>query len=161
QHQKNHPFLLRIFAEVVRRDAGARLLLVGDGPLRSEVEAQAAALGVADRVVWAGVRLDVPDLMRGVMDVFALPSFYEGVPLVGLEAQAAGPPGVYSDAITDELTLAPELCDRLPLSASPEVWADRLLAHRGFARPIDPTARLIPRFTIEGSTAAVAATYER
>lgn len=97
--QKGHPTLFRAAAELPE----AIFALAGDGPLRGELEAEAAQLGVEDRVVFLGRRADVPDLLAAC-DVFALPSLYEGTSLAVLEAMAAGR-AVVSSAIggTDEL----------------------------------------------------------
>jgi glycosyltransferase involved in cell wall biosynthesis len=83
--QKGHDVLLRAAAEI----EDAVFALAGDGPLRAELEAEAARLGIGDRVVFLGHRTDVPDLLAAC-DVFALPSLYEGTSLAVLEAMAAG-----------------------------------------------------------------------
>jgi glycosyltransferase involved in cell wall biosynthesis len=132
--QKNHTFLLEIAAEVARRAPDMRLLLVGGGSLEPQIRAKAAALGLADRVIYAGVRADVARLMRGAMDTFLLPSLYEGLPLVGLEAQTAGLPVVLSDVISDELDRLP-LITRVPLGRPASAWADAVLATRSRPRP--------------------------
>lgn len=124
--QKNHTFLLRIAAEYLRRAPNAVFLLVGDGPLRKRIEAEAAELGIAGQICFAGVRKDVPALMRGVMDMFVLPSFFEGLPLVLLETQAAGLPCLLSDSIAEETDRMPSLMYRESLASSPASWADHL-----------------------------------
>ncbi|MBI4874084.1 MAG: glycosyltransferase family 4 protein [Acidobacteria bacterium] len=91
--QKNHAGLLRIFAEIRRFVPDARLLLVGDGPLRLSMEALAAREGLTPFVRFLGVRDDVPAFMA-CSDVFLFPSRYEGFGLVILEANAAGLPVV-------------------------------------------------------------------
>jgi glycosyltransferase involved in cell wall biosynthesis len=90
---KDHAMLLRAFAAVAAARADVNLLLVGDGPLRGDLERQAAALGVADRVRFLGVRSDVPDLLRAA-DVFALTSVSEAASLTLLEAMASRLPVV-------------------------------------------------------------------
>jgi glycosyltransferase involved in cell wall biosynthesis len=97
--QKGHPTLFRAAAEI----PDARFVLAGDGPLRAELEAEAARLGVAERVLFLGRREDVPELLAA-SDVFALPSLYEGSSLAVLEAMAARR-AVVSSAIggTEEL----------------------------------------------------------
>jgi glycosyltransferase involved in cell wall biosynthesis len=97
--QKGHTVLLRAATEV----PDAVFALAGEGPLRSALERETAALGIADRVLFLGRRDDVPQLL-GACDLFALPSLYEGSPISVLEAMAAGR-AVVSSAIagTDEL----------------------------------------------------------
>jgi glycosyltransferase involved in cell wall biosynthesis len=126
---KNHGFLFAVVAEVARREPATCLLLVGDGPLRVELQAQAKALGIFDRVVFAGQRSDVPRLMKQ-MDVFVLPSLFEGLPVSGLEAQAAGLPLVISDTITSELDFLPDRVRRLSLTDPVATWADAVLDSR-------------------------------
>jgi glycosyltransferase involved in cell wall biosynthesis len=140
--QKNHRFLLDIFAAVARRAPEARLLLVGDGPLRPAIARKAARLGLAGQVIFAGVRADVPDLMRGVIDVLLLPSLYEGLPVVGIEAHAVGLPCVVSAVITDEMHILPGLVRRLPLSGPPAAWAEAALACRARLAPEEALKRL-------------------
>ncbi len=87
--QKGHRYLLDAMAELLPRVSGARLLVVGDGDRLASLQAQAAALGIADRIVFAGHRSDVPAVLAA-LDVFCISSSYEGTPLVLFEAMAAG-----------------------------------------------------------------------
>lgn len=90
---KDQPMLVRAFAQAAPDVPDADLLMVGDGPLRQELEALAAALGVRDRVRFLGIRADVPDVLRAA-DVFALTSVSEAASLTLLEAMATGLPVV-------------------------------------------------------------------
>jgi glycosyltransferase involved in cell wall biosynthesis len=92
---KRQDLLLRAFAQVRKTRPAARLLLVGDGPMRGELEALAASLGVTAAVHFAGYQAQ-PERFLGIMDVFALTSRMEGLPLAILEAWAAGLPVVAS-----------------------------------------------------------------
>lgn len=94
--EKNHSCLLRAFAKVKNDLEGGRLLVVGDGVLRGQLESEAKSLGIGDRVVFAGSRHDVPGLLREC-DIFALSSKTEGLPLTVLEAMACGLPVVATD----------------------------------------------------------------
>lgn len=125
--QKNHDFLMEILAEVLNRDANAWALLVGDGPLRPAIERKIRALGIADRTVLAGVRGDIPRLMMAAIDVLAFPSFYEGLPVTLIEAQAAGLPCVISDVITRELGVAPDLIRQLSTAQPASDWAREIV----------------------------------
>lgn len=119
---KNHEFLLRFFAVLPEN---SRLLLVGDGELRQNLERQADELGIRSRVIFAGVRSDVNRLLQA-MDVFAFPSLYEGLPVSIVEAQAAGLPCVISDKVPIECKKT-ELVQQIPLNAGAKVWADAVL----------------------------------
>jgi glycosyltransferase involved in cell wall biosynthesis len=90
---KNQSGLLTAFAALHRRLPSLRLVIVGDGPLRTSLEAQAVAVGIAGRVTFTGARSDTPDLMR-TFDLFALPSVNEGISNTILEAMASGLPVV-------------------------------------------------------------------
>lgn len=87
--QKNHAFLVDIFSEINKKQENARLVLVGDGPLKTEIEDKVKAIGLEAKVIFTGVRSDVADLYN-VMDVFVFPSLYEGLGMVAVEAQANG-----------------------------------------------------------------------
>ena len=121
--EKNHRFLLDVFSELLRLRPGVRLLLIGDGALRPGIEGRAAEGGLADRVLFLGDRKDVPDLYQA-MDALVLPSFFEGLPMVGVEAQCAGLPMICSDRVPDEVAIGD--CEFLPLEASLSRWATRV-----------------------------------
>lgn len=126
---KNHTFLLDVFADLAKKDASARLLLVGSGELSDAMKQKASSLGLADRVIFTGGRSDVNELMQ-VMDVFAFPSLYEGLPVTLVEAQAAGLPCFISDKVPDDCKLTPDV-QSIPLSAGPAAWADAILSVKG------------------------------
>lgn len=132
--QKNHTFLLDVFSQIKSRNQDAVLLLVGDGPLRAESEERAAALGIADSVIFTGVRDDVPDLMQA-MDCFVFPSLYEGLGIVAIEAQAAGLPCVVSTGIPEECDKT-GLLDRIALDAGAAAWADQILCKKDTIREL-------------------------
>jgi glycosyltransferase involved in cell wall biosynthesis len=91
--QKGLSYLIDALPAIVAQQPRVQVLLVGDGPLRAALEAQATALGVRDRVHFAGPQEDVPSYLRA-MDLFVLPSLFEGLPLAVLEAMAAALPVV-------------------------------------------------------------------
>jgi len=126
--QKNHVFLLAIAAELLKRDPRARLLMIGEGELRAAMQERAARLGITGSVIFAGLRPDVPRVMLGAMDAFLLPSLYEGLPLVLMEAQTAGLPCIFTDTISREADIVPPLVHRRSLAAPPSAWAETLLA---------------------------------
>lgn len=123
--QKNHAFLLEVFCEIKKQNKNAILLLVGgNGDLESQVRQKVVDLGLEDSVVFVGIRSDIPQLLSA-MDVFVMPSFFEGMPNTVIEAQATGLPCVISDTITREANIT-GLVQYLPLKAS-EIWADMAL----------------------------------
>jgi glycosyltransferase involved in cell wall biosynthesis len=128
---KNHRLLLDMTAELSRRRppgaAPLRLLLIGEGPSRSELQAQATKLGIRELVHFAGARPDVPRMLAA-MDVFVFPSLWEGLGLAVVEAQAAGLPLVVSDRVPAEATVVPELVRRLSPDAPAASWADACAA---------------------------------
>ncbi|MDP2210283.1 MAG: glycosyltransferase family 1 protein [Candidatus Aquicultor sp.] len=140
--QKNHTFLIDIAAEVAQREPNMRLLLVGDGPLRVSTEQKVVEAGLSDKVIFAGTRPDVSRLMLGAMDVFVMPSLYEGLPLVGMEVQSAGLPMVISDAITEELDVVKPLVRRVSLSKQALAWAEEVLAMRNIVGAISQAQAL-------------------
>lgn len=146
--QKNQTYLIELFAEVKRREPRAVLWLVGDGNLRQQIEEKIREKGLA---VWTwdgqqkpehydvkmfGMVNNVKELYQA-MDVMAMPSLFEGLPMVGVEAQASGLPCVFSDAVTREVDIADAVY--LPLSADPRKWAEAMIAagHRDFRRSFD------------------------
>lgn len=127
---KNHIFLLEIIKSVIKKDNSIKLLLVGDGDLRSQIEATAKQKGIHDNIRFVGIRNDIPTILHG-MDVFVFPSIYEGLGLVLLEAQASGLPCVVSEAIQPEADLNINLVSRLSLADGADVWADKILELAG------------------------------
>jgi glycosyltransferase involved in cell wall biosynthesis len=89
--QKNHTLLLSAFAQGPASDPNAHLILIGEGPLREQLEDQAKDLGLGSQVRFLGLRADIPDAL-GAMDVFVLSSDWEGNPLSVIEAMASGLP---------------------------------------------------------------------
>lgn len=119
--QKNHGFLLDIFDEYIKFNEKSVLMLVGSGELESAIKEKASALGISDKIIFTGVRSDVPALLSA-MDVFVFPSLYEGMPNTVIEAQATGLPCVISDTITREADIT-GLVSYLPLGDAGK-WAD-------------------------------------
>lgn len=118
---KNHSFLLAVFAELRRLEPKAVLLLVGDGELRSQIEEKIADLGLRDAVILTGVQSNTWDYYQA-MDVFVMPSHYEGLPVSLVEAQTAGLPCCVSTAVPRESAIT-ELVGFRSLEDSPECWA--------------------------------------
>jgi len=151
---KNHPFLIRLGLEVLKRAPNGYLLLVGDGPLRPALQSDVATSRLRNRIRFCSNVEDLPRLLKGAMDAFLFPSLWEGLPLGLIEAQAAGLPCVISDVITEEADVVPESITRLSLGAPMERWVDAVLAMRNV--PLDRERGRLSvansQFNIETST---------
>ncbi|WP_299252440.1 glycosyltransferase family 1 protein [uncultured Aquimarina sp.] len=123
--QKNHSYLLNVFNSLVKKKDNCVLVLIGDGPLRNKIEVEAKNLGIDNKILFLGVRTDIPQLYQ-MLDVFVFPSFYEGLPVTLIEAQSAGLKVFASDKITDEVYLTEDI-EFLPITSPPEEWANRIL----------------------------------
>lgn len=123
--QKNHEFLIAVFEKIYQKNSQARLLLLGDGEKRKEIERLVSDKGLHDAVVFLGRRADMNKLYQA-MDVFLLPSRWEGLPVVMLEAQAAGLPVIASDHVTSEAKCAEKVVYK-SLEDSVADWADEVL----------------------------------
>lgn len=123
--QKNHLFLIDIFYAVLKKEPSAKLVLVGEGPLRRMVEEKIERLKIEDSVFILGRRNDVPNILSAI-DIFLLPSLFEGLPFVGVEAQASGLPIILSESITKEIGLNNYMYISLNMSAN--YWADKILS---------------------------------
>lgn len=140
-YQKNHTFLLEVFAALCAQRPDVRLLLVGQGDLQEAMRTKAQTIGIEDRVIFYGVT-DQPEDLFQAMDLFALPSHFEGLPIVGVEAQAAGLPCLFSSCITRQVKLNPNV-DFLSIDIpnSPALWAQKMTEMMG-QREEDATRNL-------------------
>ncbi len=138
--QKNHDFLLRIFAEYHKQDANSRLVLIGGGPLLEQMRELAVQLGVEGSVLFVPPTGEV-NRWYMAMDVLVLPSLFEGMPLVALEAQAAGLPVILSSVITREAALS-EKARFVALEDGPTAWCAHIRAALSEGRGKDLRAEL-------------------
>ena len=122
--QKNHEFLIDIFNEVHKQNKNTILLLAGEGPLKEEIENKVKDLGLEKNVKFLGQRKDANELYQA-MDVFLLPSLYEGLPVVGVEAQAAGLLCFFSTDMTKE-TKVLETTQFISLTNTPQYWSKEI-----------------------------------
>lgn len=120
---KNPLFLLDIFQELLKINDKYRLMMVGNGPMESEVRDKATRLGLNDKIYFAGVRNDVPKLINA-FDFFLFPSLYEGLGIVAVEAQANGLNCLVSDVIPSEVDLTG--ITRLSLKKPASEWAQTI-----------------------------------
>ena len=160
-NQKNHRLLIDIFFDVQKLIPNSKLVLVGRGELESDVRSQVSRLGIDDKVVFLGVRNDVPRLLNA-MDVFVMPSLYEGLPVTIVEAQANGLPVLASSTITDEVFFDGPV-ERLGLDELPSRWAERAIdfgrrRHERGGFPVSPL--LLDNFEIDRAASRQLAWYE-
>jgi glycosyltransferase involved in cell wall biosynthesis len=99
--QKNYPFAVKVFAQFLRKRPDAKLVFIGDGTDRAELEQAIHNEGVTSSVLLLGVREDI-NRLYSMLDVFFMPSLYEGLPVSCVEAQASGLPCVYSTDVPHE-----------------------------------------------------------
>lgn len=123
--QKNHFFLLDVFFEVQKIVEDAKLLLVGDGPRFYEIKQKSEELGIGHKVIQTGVRSDVGALLSA-MDVFVLPSIFEGLGNVLIEAQCNGLPCIASSVVPQEAAVLPSY-QTLALDQSAKDWAQAIV----------------------------------
>lgn len=129
--QKNQGFLIQIFAELRKLRKDARLVLIGQGELERELMDQVERLELQDSILYIPVTSQ-PEQFYCMMDLFLLPSLYEGLPVVGVEAQASGLPCIFSDSITRELSIT-DRAHYLSLEQSPVEWAEQAVTLAGAA----------------------------
>lgn len=123
--EKNHEFLLKAFAKCGGGEFDGRLFLIGRGPLRNNMEQLAAELNIRDKVVFLGVRSDIPDLLMA-MDLFVFPSKWEGLGIAAIEAQASGLPCILSPALPDMAVCSPYAYKMDSLNST-AAWAERMV----------------------------------
>lgn len=131
--QKNHDFLIDCFNEIYKLNKNTVLLLIGEGELEEKIKEKVSKLNLHNNVKFLGLRKNVNEIMQA-MDVFVLPSLYEGLPIVGIEAQAAGLKCVMSDTITSEVDITNNV-QFLNLEAdSLSKWSKEILKYSNFDR---------------------------
>ena len=124
--QKNHDFLIDVFAELHKRKANAKLLLLGDGPLLERIKQKVESLGLSNKVIFAGLQKDSAPFYSA-MDVFCFPSLWEGLGIVLLEAQCSGLNCVAGDCVPKEGCISSNMV-YLPLQK--KIWIETLFEMR-------------------------------
>lgn len=126
--QKNHTFLIDIFNEVHKKNSNSVLLLAGQGPLVEEIKAKVNNLGLTNSVKFLGQRNDINELYQA-FDVFLLPSLYEGLGMVLIEAQCAGNYCICSTEVPSVVKMSDNL-EFANLNDSPDEWANKIISRK-------------------------------
>jgi glycosyltransferase involved in cell wall biosynthesis len=119
---KNHHFLIEVFKNIIDRGVNAVLLLVGAGSLHQQIQDYVNYLGLSNEVIFYGTTNIIQEIYSA-MDIFIFPSIYEGLPIVGIEAQCSGLPSIFSTAVSREIQVSDLILWR-DLSIGPQKWAD-------------------------------------
>ena len=138
--QKNHALLISVYQHLTRVNKNVHLLLVGEGPLRGQIETAVANAGTAN-VRLVGSRQDVARLLSA-MDVFLLTSHYEGLGLAGVEAQAAAVPCVFGPGVPEEADVVPELVRRVSSRGDAVEWSQAAMEAMVNRRTVNRSASL-------------------
>lgn len=131
-YQKNHPYLIDIFAKLCEIRQNAVLLMLGEGPDEENIREKCRMLGIEDKVRFLGNQRRPQDYYQA-MDIFLLPSFFEGLPGVLVEAQAAGLKCFVSDTVTREAA-ATDLVTYLSIEQPAGAWAEQIAEAAGYER---------------------------
>lgn len=126
--EKNHTFLIDIFEQALQMRQDIVLVLAGEGSLKEFIIKKVKEKGLEEKVLFLGIRNDVNELLQA-MDVLMLPSLFEGVPVTGIEAQAAGLPCIMSTNVSEEFNVG--FISYLDLSESPKIWAEKIFEQYG------------------------------
>ncbi len=154
-YAKNNFFLVDIARELKTVAPDAVMLCIGDGVDRPAVMEAARTSGVDGMMRFLGVRRDVPALLAA-MDVFVLPSRFEGAPIVTVEAQAAGVPCIISDRVTDEVVIS-DATIQLPID-QPRLWAREALVLRNKRAQAGIRPDMLERYSLDKQKRTLAAT---
>lgn len=125
-YPKNHMFLIDVFSQIKRKYPNSLLLLVGDGPLQSDIKKKVQQVGLENSVKFLGIRSDVEELMQA-MDVLLFPSHHEGLPVTIIEAQACSLKCVVSDAVPKDADIGAKLINFINLKEDIDMWVDEVI----------------------------------
>lgn len=123
--QKNHERILKIFLSVLMKKKEAVLLLIGEGEKEEHVVNLVKKYGIFNKVLFLGKRHDVDKLYQA-MDILLMPSLFEGIPVVGIEAQSTGLPCFFSNKVPNEVKMS-DNCYFISLEEKDNVWADAIV----------------------------------
>lgn len=124
-NQKNIAFLIYLFNELLSKKTNSKLLIVGEGPERGNLEVLAKKLRIESEIIFAGNQFK-PTPYYSAMDFFIMPSFFEGLGFTAIEAQASGLPVITSDKVPADICISP-LVAQLPLESTYSLWVNKIL----------------------------------
>jgi glycosyltransferase involved in cell wall biosynthesis len=127
--EKNHTFLVDVFKELLSVKPDSYLLLIGSGELLNNIKNKVSELGIEKNVIFLGNVNNVNEYMQA-MDMFILPSYFEGLPLVAIEAQASGLKCIISSNVTKDVNINNN-CKFLNIKESPKTWVDFVIDFDG------------------------------
>lgn len=133
-NQKNHMFLIEIMKEVLKINSNVYLVCIGDGELREQIQKKSEEENIAEHVIFTGVVSNAKDYYSA-FDVFVLPSLWEGLPVVGIEAQLSGVPCLFSDRISKKIIITNN--SKLISIKNSKEWVDKILSAKIETRKID------------------------
>ncbi|MEP9406903.1 glycosyltransferase family 1 protein [Peribacillus frigoritolerans] len=123
---KNHNFMINIAEKLKKMDINFKMVFIGDGPLKMDVQHLIERKGLSENIILAGVRSDIPEVM-GVFDVFLFPSLFEGLPVSLLEAQASGLPCIVSTGVPKESDVGAGLVKFLEIDNGVDNWVNQII----------------------------------
>lgn len=148
-YQKNQDFLVEVFSRFIKSHPNSKLVFVGGGELESSIKDKVNTLGLNEKVVFLGLRNDVPSLLSA-FDVMVMPSRFEGLPVTMVEAQMASLPCVVSANITDEAQFTANI--QYVQGWESEKWIDAINRYLDIERKCDRIELLSSAFNIEIAT---------
>lgn len=161
---KNHTFLIDIARELIPQAQDIWFLLIGDGPLRGSIQTKIREFGLENRVILTGLRTDIVNLLLGAIDIFVMPSMHEGLPVVLVEAQAAGLPCIISTDITRDAEIVPGLVKFLSRAEGASKWAEvvrQRMVEKKMEREKTHAALRERHYDIEGAVEILTSLYRR
>lgn len=158
---KNHGYLLDVFEKVAEKRVDAVLLLVGNGPKLEEIKARILKHPYQERILYYGIT-DKPEELYAAMDVFALPTRYEGLGIVFVEAEISGLPAVASEGVPREVDIDGRV-QFLPLTEAEDLWCEAILTDRSVDRAqfYETHRSEIMKYDIACSVKQLSDTYQR
>lgn len=123
--QKNHKFILKVFKQILNQRSDAVLMLVGTGELKDDIKKQISSLNLKQKVILCGLQARTEDFYSA-FDIFLMPSLYEGLPIVGVEAQCEGLPCFFSDKISKQISITSN-AHIISLEKSADYWSKLIL----------------------------------